>query len=449
MPVDYTREFDPAALMRAMGLEDDYDSPLKAQARARALRGDPGNYGQESAAGMGGMMLRGPTAAKVSEALYSSGERGKRAYADQADKETVRGQEARGSALAMTMANMKDKRSQEEKARDDARQEKQWGAEFGLRQRAESRQATKDAYEMRTGGDWKVRVDLTGNPVGWYNDRGDYKTLDGQMFSVNGDNLGSGAPRGDTTASVAASGQPGGRSVLPLSTGRGNGGLVDAQKDVFGMSTGTAGMGRPSVDSVQTDTGPTQAAGGIDESRAASIRLGRIKGLSAEQQNKYGAALAQRDRLPSLIKDIEGNPQAFGIFSDVAQHIPGQPGSMGAVAQGIVRSTQDKFRDPKDAEVRSRVYKEAYEVIHALAGAALSTGEANRILGFMPGPTDPPEKILANLKAAEEEAYRTINTIESSAGVPEQVRSPRTKPASERGNFVPDTTDEQIIDVDY
>jgi hypothetical protein len=212
------------------------------------------------------------------------------------------------------------------------------------------------------------------------------------------------------------------------------------------MSTGLSGTQAPdrSVGPTQIDTG---SAGGIDEARASSLRLGRLKGLPAEQQNKYGAAIAQRDRLPSLIKDIESNPQAFGILSDVAQHIPGQPGTVGGIAQGLVRATQDKFRDPKDAEVRSRVYKEAYEVIHALAGAALSQGEANRILGFMPGPTDPPEKILANLRAAEEEAYRTINTLEGLAGVPDQIRSPRMKPQQQ--SEYPTDNAEDIIDVDY
>lgn len=155
MPVDYTREFDPTALMQALGYEADFDSPAKARARAAALRGRPEDFGQESAAGMGGMMLRGPTAAKVSDALYRSGERGKQNYAEQVNTETERGREARRTALTATMQNMKDKRAEDWKG-------KEFDAEQGYRAQT---LALQRAQEARLAAAEKAQWSAIADPI--------------------------------------------------------------------------------------------------------------------------------------------------------------------------------------------------------------------------------------------------------------------------------------------
>jgi len=363
-----------------------------------------------------------------------------------------RRQEARDAAARAAEQAAAQKRWEAEQAES----KRQFGANYGLKEQ-ELGLAKAKAEREAQGGDWKVRIDPYGNPLGWMNDRGDFMTVDQQFFPAPGG--GSSAPRGGPTANQAIAGPGGPAQPTAGPIGGGGGGRAQPQPSPFGLpptagSPQTFGGPQPSVGSAQIGTGSTPPPPGgmadlsqYDESRQAMLRQARIKSLPAEQQNKYGTAIAQRERLPSLIQQVEANRGAFGITQDIAQHIPGQPGTVGGVVQGLTRNIQDKYRNPESAKVRSRVYQEAYEVIHALAGAALSTGEANRILGFMPGPTDPPEKILANLASAYEEANRTISTIEGAAGVPEQIRSRGRPLPSPQVQGQPQGAPEEIIDL--
>ena len=149
MPVDYTRIFEPEVLMQALGYDEGFDKPEKIRARAAALRGDPSRFENDQQYGLAGMMLRGPTAERLAKTLYTQGATGKRGYEDELAAQTQGGQQARQSALALTMGNLKDKRAAEAKAAEDARAEAHWQAEQRLREAAERRQAAQmgqDAY---------------------------------------------------------------------------------------------------------------------------------------------------------------------------------------------------------------------------------------------------------------------------------------------------------------
>lgn len=285
MPVDYTREFDPTALLQALGYEADFDSPAKARARAAALRGDPGNYGQESAAGMGGMMLRGPTAKRVSDALYTSGERGKKSYADQVDAETQTGREARKTALSQTMQNMKDKRAAEAQAADDARQERQWQADYALRAAGERRQAAQSGQDA-----WAAIADPISGEIKIYNKKtGEWKDAQGNATDApmqSGPNVG---PRADGTGLQRP------QSALPGATG-----MLPPREQMMGKppaeAQGKSGMrGGVTTQAMQTvedvvGRNPSAQRPGIIET------AGTLFGLPSETQQLVAQAAGGADR---------------------------------------------------------------------------------------------------------------------------------------------------------
>jgi hypothetical protein len=183
MPVDYTREFDPEVLMQALGYEPGYDKPEKIRARAAALRGDPSRYENDLQYGLAGTMLRGPTAERMAKTLYSQGATGKKAYADELAEQTKGGLDARQSALALSMGNIKEKRAAEAAAAKDAEDRRRWGAEFSLKQAADRRAAAAAGAEKWSSpiadpvnGGWIVvnkqnpkefmRIDASGQAVG-------------------------------------------------------------------------------------------------------------------------------------------------------------------------------------------------------------------------------------------------------------------------------------------
>ena len=187
----------------------------------------------------------------------------------------------------------------------------------------------------------------------------------------------------------------------------------------------------------------------LSDSAASSYVNAKIKQLPAEQQNSYYNYRRQVSELPRVLEQIEQYPDDFGMFSDVSQYIPGQEGSWTGSLQKLVRGGQDALRSEEALQARTAVYQIAYEKIHALAGAALSTGERQRLEAFLPSPTDPINKIKANLKQAYMVAGYGINDFEHQMGIPQEYWT--TVPAldakkqgqqSQRGG-------DEIIEVDY
>lgn len=81
--------------------------------------------------------------------------------------------------------------------------------------------------------------------------------------------------------------------------------------------------------------------------------------------------------------------------------------------------------------IRNDVFKNAYDIIHALAGATLAAGEEDKISKFAPMPEDDDNVIANKLKSAMAEAGRsqaimsrlTGNEQELSSSVPEGINS--------------------------
>jgi len=404
-----------------LNYDQDFSDPVSRAATAQALRRQY-NYGT-----LGQLMGVDPTA-KAGTAMQE------------------------GSMGSLKMALGKQNAMKEAKARqaeqdaaqkrweaEQAESKRQFGANYGLKQRELS---ISQAKAMADQNGLKVRVDpVSGNPLGWYNERGDYWNLLGEHFSPPG----GGAPRGGPTIGQVASDGPGPGLPTGQPAGGGGGDRGQPMQSPFGLP--------PTSGSPQMFGGPQggqPASGaqslGLSDAAGAGYVTSKIKQLPAEQQNAYYAYQNQVKSLPRVVAQIRRQAGAFGPLSDVSQYIPGQPGQPMESVQKMVRAGQDALRPKEDLKARAAVYNQAYQVIHSLAGAALSTGERQRLEAFLPSPTDPIEKIIANLEQAYTTAGYGVNDFEERMGVPEQLRT--RVPALEDLDKQPDKGgEEEIIDL--
>lgn len=100
------------------------------------------------------------------------------------------------------------------------------------------------------------------------------------------------------------------------------------------------------------------------------------------------------DSSDALVKQIEKNPDAFGITAAVVSRLP-------ASIQGRVGA---KVLDEDTLKLRSDVLRQAAMEISDIYGAAQSVGEAARAATFIPAAEDPPEIVMEKLKAARDYA---------------------------------------------
>lgn len=100
------------------------------------------------------------------------------------------------------------------------------------------------------------------------------------------------------------------------------------------------------------------------------------------------------DSSDALVKQIEKNPDAFGITAAVVSRLP-------ASIQGRVGA---KVLDENTLKLRSDVLRQAAMEISDIYGAAQSVGEAARAATFIPAAEDPPEIVMEKLKAARDYA---------------------------------------------
>lgn len=108
-------------------------------------------------------------------------------------------------------------------------------------------------------------------------------------------------------------------------------------------------------------------------------------------------ASASAKRADSLIKMVEENPNAFGLRAQAISSLPGfAQGRAGAV-----------LLDQDTMAKRADILRQAAMEISDLYGAALSLGEQARANTFIPNKDDPPEAIIAKLKAARDWAKQT------------------------------------------
>lgn len=108
-------------------------------------------------------------------------------------------------------------------------------------------------------------------------------------------------------------------------------------------------------------------------------------------------ALGSANRADAIIKQVDANPEAFGLKAAAVSKLPGAiQGRVGAMVL-----------DDNTMKLRSDVLRSAAMEISSLYGAALSLGEQARASTFIPDAADPPEVVIQKLKAARDWAKGT------------------------------------------
>lgn len=124
------------------------------------------------------------------------------------------------------------------------------------------------------------------------------------------------------------------------------------------------------------------------------------KGTFDKNVGAVQTALASAQRADDLLKMVDENPAAFGVTAQAVSALPGfMQGRVGAAVL-----------DKGTLENRATILRQAAMEISDLYGAALSLGEQARANTFIPNKDDPPEALMAKLKAARDWAKNTANT---------------------------------------
>lgn len=156
------------------------------------------------------------------------------------------------------------------------------------------------------------------------------------------------------------------------------------------------------------------------------------KGLPAEVRKLLDSLDVRLPTLRHATAMAQTTPSAFGTTSEIQDYLGGYKGPgggavlgaaigapagpvgaaiggaaggiAGGVAGPVIGAIQKARRSPEETEARRGVFKDAYQVIHELAGAQLAEHEKLRLEAFLPGPNDPYETIMVKLEGALQEA---------------------------------------------
>jgi len=172
---------------------------------------------------------------------------------------------------------------------------------------------------------------------------------------------------------------------------------------------------------VNTHTGEVLGggAGGAPATRPDALP----KTATSEERNRYGIAAETITSSNRLIKEIEANPDAFGLGA----------GSAAGIGASTGIPVQKLFLTPEQEQLRAGVMNKAYEIIKSLAGTALSATEAGRIMQFAPNPRDDATTITSKMRSAIQLARDSRTTLRQRYRIPtppdEEVQQPTPAPA--------------------
>ena len=110
---------------------------------------------------------------------------------------------------------------------------------------------------------------------------------------------------------------------------------------------------------------------------------------------------SKADSSDALVKQIEANPDAFGLTAAAVSKLP-------ASVQGRVGA---KVLDENTLKLRADVLRQAAMEISDIYGAAQSVGEAARAATFIPAAEDPPQIVMEKLKAARDYARSNARSL--------------------------------------
>jgi len=155
---------------------------------------------------------------------------------------------------------------------------------------------------------------------------------------------------------------------------------------------GTDAAGNPILMHNKTGKFAKQGPNGLEEYKGPVTQRGEFARETKELEGFQGRGETLRG-LRTLLTTPAGK-EAFGT------------GTGGALTSSLPQQVRGMVTEavftPEQIQTRAKVYEEAYQVAHALAGAAMSFGEQIRLEPFIPQPGDPVEVVQEKLNAAQQ-----------------------------------------------
>lgn len=141
---------------------------------------------------------------------------------------------------------------------------------------------------------------------------------------------------------------------------------------------------------------------------------------NVEAARTFSSKAASAD---DLLKRVEGAPEAFGLTAAALSALPAQ-------VQGRASSLILK---PETLKLRADVLRQAAMEISDIYGAAQSVGEAARAAQFIPNREDPPDVVIAKLRAARDYAKANAAALGGAAVSAAQQRTGQPAPSQQTG----------------
>lgn len=120
------------------------------------------------------------------------------------------------------------------------------------------------------------------------------------------------------------------------------------------------------------------------------------KAATNEEKKAYAAAVAGRTALPQLMKEVDANPDAFGMGV-----------GLGEKAGGLIGAGNPVPMTAQQQATRARIYSRYSAIINEMIGAAQSPAEYARLQAFIPGQLESAEGIKRKMEGALQEFNAT------------------------------------------
>lgn len=134
------------------------------------------------------------------------------------------------------------------------------------------------------------------------------------------------------------------------------------------------------------------------KARGASASAGLMG--AREKTNFREAGMAAR-QIPEIMDMVRNAEDSFGAGKDFGSYMPDWTPNM--IREGV-KNVQNANLSDEQQKARNMVYNMSYQMINALAGAALSKNEEGRLEKFTPSPNDSAATIMNKLESLQKMA---------------------------------------------
>ena len=156
------------------------------------------------------------------------------------------------------------------------------------------------------------------------------------------------------------------------------------------------------------------SAENIAAAKAAKTGKSAFSSMPAAMQKQYLAADTIDAGFEDLIRRVDEEGEgAFGLLNNASTMAPDW------TPKAILKpwkAMETGSKTDKEQQLQNDVFKNAYDIIHALAGATLAAGEEDKISKFAPMPEDSQSTIRNKLVSALAEARRSKGVMQNLSG---------------------------------